>query len=98
MLVTVIGALVVRLRALLHVAGRSCAALLLVLAGVTGSMLGVVLSGNLIQLRDVLGADQLHVVRADRVLVSPRPTLGRGARVALTRDGERAACACWPPC
>ena len=60
-----------------------------------GAMLGVVLSGNLIQLVVLLGADEPLLVPADRLLASPRRRATRRAHGA-DRDRRRRACACSP--
>ena len=56
-----------------------------------GAMLGVVLSGNLIQLVVLLGADQPLLVPADRLLAPPRRRARDGARMALHRHRRRRA-------
>ena len=75
-------------RALLHVARRPGAALLLVPAGVHGRDARHRAVGQPDPAGGVLGADQPHLVHADRLLVPPRRRAARRAHGA-DRDGRR---------
>ena len=83
-------------RALLHVAGRPGAALLLLLPGLHGRHAGRGAVRQPDPTGDVLGNDQPGLVHADRLLA---PSPGRGAaRAWRSPSPARAGCACWPAC